>query len=146
MRIGNKGVSPLIATILLLLVAMGIGALVWGFMQEYTTEQTSTAQATASELATCSEGGIKITSCTYTASLQRVRIKVENTGKRDLNSFWVNVQYTDGNATQVKTDRNVLAGSFDYIDGNAQSTPSKVKIQSVQCSSIKDSVTSCPAG
>jgi len=34
MDIGDRGVSPLIATILLLLVAMGIGALVWGFMQE----------------------------------------------------------------------------------------------------------------
>jgi len=139
-------VSPLIATILLLLVAMGIGALVWGFMQEYTTEQTSTAATTSQELADCSRSSFKILSCSYhpDANADYVSIKLENTGSVDINDFWVNVQYADGNASQRRDGNDLLAGAFGVIAGTATAAPTKVKVQSVSCSGVKDSTTSCP--
>jgi len=158
--VNEKGVSPLIATILLLLVAMGIGALVWGFMQEYTTEQTSTAATTSQELADCStstaattsqeladcsKASFKILSCSYESANSIVRVKLENTGSIDINDFWVNVQYSDGSASQIKDGNDLLAGAFGVIAGTATAAPSTVKVQSYSCSGVKDSTDSCPA-
>ncbi len=141
--IGYKGVSPLVSSVILMLMAVSLAAIVWGFMNEYWTQRTNTATTTAKDLVYCSEGGIKITSCNYTASLQKVELKVENTGSKDLSSFWVNVQYSNGSATQVKSDKNILAGQTVTIDGNALFTPAKVKVQSVECAEVNDSTTDC---
>jgi len=142
----KKGVSPLIATVLLLLVAMGIGALVWGFMQEFVQEQTSTAATTSTELAECSKASFKITSCAYTDDANHVLIKLENTGSIDINDFWVNVQYSDGTASQTLDTNDLLAGSFVKIAGYAGPSLalSTIKVQSYLCTGVKDSTTVCP--
>jgi len=143
LKLNKKGVSPLIATVLLLLVAMGIGALVWGFMQEFVQEQTSTAATTSTELADCSKASFKITSCTYTVGGSAI-LKLENTGSIDINDFWVNLQYTDNNtATQIKDTNDLLAGSFAIVGASSTSTIDTAKVQSVSCTGVKDSTTSC---
>jgi len=140
---GHRGISPIIATVMLTLIAISLAVFVWGFMQEFWVEQTEATASTTGEATACSEGGIKISACTYIAGLQKVQLTVENTGVRDFKSFWVNVQYAGGSATQVKSDQNILAGDSATVDGNALVTPSKVKVQTVECYNISDSTTSC---
>jgi len=127
------------------IVSMAAGALIWGFMQDYTAEQTSEAKTISTGLADCSRASNRIMSCTYLPDQEKVSVTLKNTGSIDINNFWVNVQYGDGTASQNKAERDLEAGSFSIVEGTAIAPPVNVKVLSVECSGVRDTTSNCPA-
>ena len=136
-----KGVSPLIAAVLLLLVAVGIGAIVWVWTTGFVGQATSEAGQVTEQM--CAKGRFEVTSCSY--SSQTVTLWLKNTGEVDLNSFRVVVKDSAGNVTV--SDNNSVnleerGGMGSITVSNITNSPSKVEVYSNDCPNLSVS-TSC---
>ena len=130
-----KGVSPLLATVLLILVAVGIGAIVWVWTTGFVGQATSEAGQVTTEM--CTKGRFEVTSCSYAS--QQVTLWLKNTGDIDLNSFRVVVRDSAGNVT-VK-DYNTVnleerGGMGSVTVTNITSKPAKVEVYSNDCPNL----------
>lgn len=135
-----KGVSPLIAAVLLLLVVVGIGALVWVWTTGFVGQATSEAGQVTEQM--CAKGRFEITSCSYAS--QTVTLWLKNTGQVDLNSFRVVVKDSAGNVT-VSDNNNVdledMGGMGSITVGSITNSPSKVEVYSNDCPNLSASTT-----
>lgn len=139
----QKGVNPLIATILLLLVCMAIGGIIWSWLQGYTQTQRTATEEQQKKQAGCAGAAfiIDLTDVkpTYYSDLNQVRVVILNKGDRDLNFFKVYSYYTDGTSDiNTTVDLNVEEGGSQMIwtQGGAatgQTKPTRVVIESVDC-------------
>ena len=117
MKLGQKGVSPLIATILLVAISLAIAGMLYSWMAQYATTQTSKYTTSSGTQLQCSQaGGIQINSCTHTGS--NFKLQIESTGDIDLNGFTIAALYSDGNATNTDANKLLKARSYLSIDAN----------------------------
>lgn len=143
----QRGVSPVIATILLLLITVSIAIMYYTWVTSFTSEQISDAESIGSGKIKCSDAGITITRCTYDkGGTELVSVTIENTGAIDLNGFRVIAMYTD--ETSDYNDNKSLyldvgASGMAYMTANANKTVSRVKVIPLQCRTISDTTSSC---
>lgn len=80
-----KGISPLIAAVLLIAFTVTIGIIVFGFLLNTTRQATTTTGNKTTEALRCSSAGIKIEDVFITgqANYTTVRLIVKNTGFTD---------------------------------------------------------------
>lgn len=143
-----KGVNPLIATILLLLISLAIAGLLYSWLSGYTVEKTNQATQESEKQFTCSNAGFRILKCDYTkGSPGQVLIKLESTGDIDLNSFTIFVEYNDNNIGRfTEKDKNLyargrLAWTTTGLDSNA--VISSVKIVPGTCPEVSQTTKNC---
>ncbi len=143
----EKGVSPIIGALLLLLITMAIGSIYFAWIYSYAVEETTTAKEIGSQSIDCSEAGVTITSCSYDkGGTEVVSVSIENTGSVDLNGFKVVAIYTDYSSDVNDNDDlylDVGASGTAYITANASKTVSEVKVIPLECDNISDKTTSC---
>ncbi len=135
MKLNSKGVSPLIATVLLLLVAVGVGAIIWTWVTGFAGKTTSEAGQVTESMA--AKGSFEITSCTYSGGT--LTVKLENTGQIDLNQFRFFAINSDGSTAkaQDETDLNMAAGATAKVTISGLSeAPAKVKAMSLDYSNL----------
>ena len=144
----EKGVNPLIATILLLLISLSIAGMLYSWLASYTTEKTSQATQSSEEQFTCSNAGFRIISCDYsTGSPGTAQVKIESTGDIDLNSFTLFFEYTDGNIGRfIEKDKNLYArGRLTWTTSGLASNAvvRTAKIIPGNCTEVAQSTDSC---
>ncbi|MEM4663226.1 MAG: archaellin/type IV pilin N-terminal domain-containing protein [Candidatus Diapherotrites archaeon] len=101
----NRGISPVIATVLLVLVAVAITMVVATFLTSMTGEQVAKTEEELKGVG----GSFLIKSCTRNDT--NVTIIFENTGKSDLNNFTIYCFDSTGN-TVATDDKNVSLGKL----------------------------------
>jgi len=130
-----KGVSPLIATLLLIAVALVLAGILYTWSSVYFTQQITQIEQSTTVQAACAFAGLDIddsttsgTRCDFNAtdqldSLNRLRIKLSNTGTVDFNGD-LTITATDGNnvVTLVYTT-NLSKGAFVLVNCTNTTTP-----------------------
>ena len=123
---GFKGVSPLVAVIVLI----GITLIVAGIVATYTQQL---AQRQFSTVAECSQAKVIIQGATYDETLQQLKLIVYNYGRIDLN-FNTLVTFLDGSV--IKAPDTTLVGSGEIVTITLDSITSNIReatIQSEEC-------------
>ena len=143
----NKGVSPVIGAVLLVLIVVVTWAMISTWLHSYTSEQISKGEEIGSKQINCSEAGITITHCTYDkGDTNVVAVTIENTGSVDLNGFKVIAIYSDYSSDVNKNkylNLDIGASGTAYITANASKTVTEVKVIPIECDIISDSTSSC---
>ncbi len=89
-----KGISPIIAVVLLIAISISLGVLATGWVRNWVMEQTST------ELLSCVlDTNYQIDSVTYNSTSKILRIKITNKDSRELYGFGVILD--NGTTTQT---------------------------------------------
>jgi flagellin-like protein len=147
---GERGINPLIATILLLLVALAISSLLYGWLVTFTQTKTTQASEQAEETFTCGDASFRILSCSYDTNVLnrgKIEVKMENKGTIDLNDWTIFAEYTDGNVDRnLSKDSNLYAGgklTVVYTDLTPNKTVKSVKMVPENCSEVTQDTTSC---
>ena len=146
----QKGVNPLIATILLLLVCMAIGGIIWSWLQGYTQTQRTATEEQQKKQAGCAGASFTIdltdVKPTYYSDLNAVRLVILNKSDRNLNQFKVYAYYSDGSSDlNSLTSVNIEEGGSAVVwtkggSDSGQSKPERVTIESMDCEGIKAEV------
>ncbi|RLJ09775.1 MAG: hypothetical protein DRP15_02485 [Candidatus Aenigmatarchaeota archaeon] len=127
----KKGVSPLIAVIMLIAFTMIVAGILATWTTNYARQQYATFQA-------CSEAKAYIQGGSYDPSTQTLNVVVYNNGKVDLN-FIVLLTYKDGTVTKYPTEFNVSAGDVrTFTLTGVSSNLQEVTIQSKECPGAQD--------
>jgi len=138
----QKGVNPLIATILLLLVCMAIAGVIWGWLQGFTQTFAGCSGASFTiDLSDVKPG--------YNATLTQTRMVLLNKGDRDLNNFNITSFYSDGSSdTNDNVDLDLQKGGsvVAWSKGGGSSKPERIVVESVDCAGIKTELASTQIG
>ena len=141
----QKGVNPLIATILLLLVVMAIGGIIWQFLYANVEQQEAAATEAGARFGECAKASFKAdlldVKPTYYSSTSLVRVVLLNNGRRDLNEFNVTSFYSDGTSDlNVHSNVDLEEGGSAAVWATASSKPERVEIESTECAGVKTTV------
>ncbi len=138
----QKGVSPLIATVLLLLVCMAVGVIIWQWITGFAGTSTSEASKTGQQLTGCS--GVVLTvdltdiKPTWYSAQQAVRLVLKNGSTRDLNTFKIYSYYSDGNSDLNSVTLNIEEGGQKIAwtrggVGTGGLRPDRIVAESIEC-------------
>ena len=124
MKFGGKAVSPLIATILLVAVAMAITGILYSWSQTYVKrETTNIAEVTETQIG-CSYAAIELSECAYNSSTGLV-FWLTNSGRNDLNAgFTLTVIDSANNEATGKINSVIEKGVIKPIKTSSLSNPS----------------------
>ncbi|MEM4326510.1 MAG: archaellin/type IV pilin N-terminal domain-containing protein [Candidatus Pacearchaeota archaeon] len=84
-----KGISPLVAAVLLIAITMTIA----GMLAYWATSFTKSGLPTNVTEVQCIGANIRVYDCKYNATLSRADIILQNIGSVDLSNITVNIQY-----------------------------------------------------
>ncbi|MCX6802549.1 MAG: hypothetical protein NT067_05575 [Candidatus Diapherotrites archaeon] len=138
----QKGVSPLIATVLLLLVCMAVGVIIWqwvtSFQGNVQTESTKTQQKMTGCADVSLTADLTDIKPTWYSALKATKVLVKNGSGRDLNTFKVYSYYSDGNSDVNSVSLNITGGgqAVAWTQGGAGTggtKPTRVIVESTEC-------------
>ena len=129
----RKGVSPLIATIILIAFTLVVAGLVAGWVTQFATQQRET-------FSQCAEARLLIRGGVFNPSTSGLSLTVDNYGKQDL-GFKVLLENKDGTITTPTPIYNLTKGfiqsfSIAGVSGNLK----MVSIRSEQCPGAQDTL------
>lgn len=144
MRFGNsrKGISPLIAAVLLIAFTMAVAAILTAFVTQFTRQTTQSVGNQSERLIDCSNAGLAVKSAQYNNSATNqqmhfwVNVTVENTGQINLTQDF----------TITTFDGDQLVDSYSHpADGTQDTNSSKSKPwlepgKFVEFSNVNDSI------
>ncbi len=143
----RRGVSPLIATILLLLLAMVGAALMWENVASIWSVSEAPLQEGSEEMINCSLASLVVYKdeehCTYYPSTGQTKIIIENSGETDLNTFNIISSWKDGSSDLNKVGLD-LEEHETGIGWSSAKVPAEmpivISVESVECSQAKTSI------
>lgn len=102
----KKGISPLIASVLLIAFTLSIGAFMSTWLQDVAKKQT---QATVdNSKPECQFATLNIQNVTYTNSTARLRIDVEDTGTKSIAINSIRLIYSDDKSTEAVFNKTTI--------------------------------------
>lgn len=132
----RKGISPLIAAVLLIAFTLAVAALLTAWVTTFTQDTTDAVGDRSTEVIECSYAGLSVYSVSYNAPF--VNVSVANTGTTAL-----------GNVTVVALENGVVVGDTITLEDNE--APVQGDIASVgitgladQPTAVRASSTACP--
>jgi len=93
-----KGISPLIATILLIAFTVAVAGLISTWLLGFTSQTTSTVSSQANIEVVCNSGAISLGDLSYCSSTGRLAGKISNTGTISLGNFSLIVLYNNASS------------------------------------------------
>lgn len=121
-----KGISPLIATVLLIAFTVAVGGLISIWLTGFTQTQTQAVGGQASTSITCSNGGLSLSSVGYCNSY--LSAKITNTGTISLGNISLTITFSNATTTQ-KLYLQLLGSSVNVTPtccGNVSLSPSEL--------------------
>ena len=97
-----KGISPLIATILLIAFVIAVGGVLSGWLVSFTKERTDEARTQGETDIMCSYSALYISDSDWNDTTKKLSFIVENTGKEDLTNFRISVIYKNSSSKNLK--------------------------------------------
>lgn len=108
----KKGVSPLIASVLLIAFTLSIGAFMSTWLQDITKKQTS--EATESSKPECQYASLNIQNISFTNTTTKLRIDVENTGTKSVAIRSIRIIYSNDSNAEANFTRTVIKAGDSY--------------------------------
>lgn len=108
-----KGISPLIATILLIAFVIAVGGILSGWLISFTKERTEEARIRGETDIKCSYASLYISDADWNSTDEKLSLTVENTGSEDLSDFDVTVIYSNNSAFTVEVGPSVTLSPGD---------------------------------
>lgn len=139
----RKGISPLIAAVLLIAFTMAVAAILTAWVTTFTQETTSEVGQSGSEQIACSFAGLSIYDAVYNDGDDSLTVAVANTGTRDLSDgVSIVLSYADGtvestNITGLNTGE-VQSKTFESIGIDTTAELSEVRAASTGCPQVTD--------
>lgn len=136
----NKAISPLIATILLIVVALSLVAIILSWSSDFVIRNTSDADDSLDK--ECVGAYINFVSCNYDSNLEEIQVSLINSGKVNFRADQnFNVILTDSEKKvdisyiNVLDSAALLMGESTYfvLEDYNGTPPIKLSIRAVQC-------------
>lgn len=141
-----KGISPLIATIILIILTIGIAAILGTWVSLYVGTHTANITQTTEEIVECSLLRYEIISCRK-IDINKVRIILLNNGPIEINGLKINFIELDEegkilNLNSIDLKEKIRKTEYKVIEKDVPSgfQNFKVEIRSIQCPDIKRDV------
>jgi flagellin-like protein len=110
----KKGISPLIATVLLIAFAVSVAAILYVWIPSFTREHTEGVSEHASREIYCAYGGIGVSNMQYCNG--RLSGTIRNTNLVDIGNITVQVTFKNATATQtIYLTQNGVAGTHSNM-------------------------------
>lgn len=141
----NKGISPFIATVLLIAFAIAVAAIFGGWLSTFSQTTTEEVQERSEKRVTCSYGGIALEDLKYNKTTGNFSGKVENTDIIVLGNIDFEIFYTDASRTKLDLNMTLESGEKNTFnqDVTKMNTTSYNKIRVItNCSNVYDEATS----
>ena len=125
----SKGVSPLVAAVLLIAATMSIAGILAFWASTFVRTQTASFenQTITSE---CNFATFEVYTCTYDASASKVLLSLNNNGQITLKTLSAYVQYADGTLTQINITDSLPQNSLkQFYLNNVNSNYQKIIIR-----------------
>jgi flagellin-like protein len=141
-----KGVSPLVASVLLIAFAIAVAGLYSGWITSFTKTTTEEVQEQSEKRVTCSYGGIALDDVKYNRTTGNMSGTVENTDLISLGNIDFEIFYA--NASRGKLDLNMILepgekNTFNrqLLDMNITNNYNKIRVIT-NCSNVYDEISS----
>lgn len=148
----NKGISPLIATVLLIAFTVGVAGIISTWLTGFTQQSTKQVGEQSNIEVTCSYGGISLSSLRYGSNTMAGNI--ENTGSISLGNITLQIIYSNKTVDKYTlclvsavgnncTTANISIGARELITFNVStsSTYDKIRVYT-NCSKVYATATS----
>lgn len=149
-----KGISPLVATVLLIAFTVAVAGLLSNWLTGFTSQTTQQVATSSTNTLSCSYGGISLGSLKFSSTSNTLAGNIENTGTVSLGNVSLQIIYSNktvanyflctvGGVANNCTSKNISIIPRDLITFNvsAQSTYETLRI-ATNCSGVFDSATS----
>ena len=113
----SKGISPLIAVVLLIAFVIAVGSILSGWFVSFTKERVAQAKEKGEEDITCSYANLYISGADWNNTLGKLSLTVENTGSEDLSDFRMVVIYNNNtvDTLQVLPETTLSPGGIEIF-------------------------------
>lgn len=129
---GMKGISPLVAVIMLIAFTMVVAGILASWASQFATTQREQIQL-------CSEAFIFLQNGIYTQNSSTLSLTVWNNGKANLTGFTVIVKHTNGSTSNFIKDIYIEPGKVETLSVSPISTDIKsVDVVSDECRGARD--------
>jgi flagellin-like protein len=135
----NKGISPFIASVLLISFVVAVAGIYGGWFQSFINTITGTIEKSEEKRITCIYGGIALDDVEWNSSATNISGTIENTDIISLGNVDIEIFYD--NASRVKKDLNIIldVGEKETFNVDADSNYDKVRVLT-NCSNVDDEV------
>ncbi|MFH0711162.1 MAG: archaellin/type IV pilin N-terminal domain-containing protein [Candidatus Aenigmatarchaeota archaeon] len=149
-----KGISPIIATVLLIAFTVAVAGLLSTWLTGFTSSTSKQVSDSSSITLSCSYGGVSFGSLRFNSSTLYIAGDLENTGTVSLGNFSLQIIYanksisnyllcTSGGVGSNCTAKNISLLPRDLITFNVPTSSTYETIRvSTNCSSVFDAATS----
>ncbi len=142
MSITKKGVSPLIAAVLLIAFTMAVAAILTAWLTSFTTQKTKYVGNKSSQVIACSYAGIAIYDAVWDSTNNQMLISIANTGAIDLSNVTAYV-YNGGIQVGVGSTGKLKSADIKTVTvSGITSKPEKVVIKTPDCPNLINEETS----
>lgn len=133
---GRKGISPLIASVLLLAVTLSIAGIFSGWGPGIISSVTEETSNQTDRQISCNEASVEITAAKHYEG-ENTSVVLRNRGRMDLDDLRV-IAFQDDDLPINRTTTSLNIGNFTTINVSTDSKPSYVQVFSDYCSDVKD--------
>lgn len=155
-----KGISPFVATVLIIAFTVGVGVMIGPWIYSLTQTQAKTVGEESETRLECDYGGIRIVDdsikCNFTGSVDTLNFMLENTGTINLYNFTCEI-YLNGIIYEYGVNNSITNTSFtkdsplgpaqrrtvavNITDNLASANPEWIRIRVPRCPTVADKVT-----
>lgn len=133
---GKKGISPLIAAVLLVAFTMTVAAILATWSSSFVKTRTQSAEQKQREIAYCEDINMEVESAKYDPGAGEITALAWNIGDTNLTDFQINVYYSEINVTsKTPSNSNKTTAPGDFVTlkvSNIDKTPKKIGILSMK--------------
>ena len=130
----RKGISPLIAVIMLIAFTMIVAGILAGWATQFVTQSRA-------ELQFCARAQLLIQRAYFDDTTNQTTIALFNTGDVPLEGFAVRLTYQNETITSTKfEDMNISYQDIKTVTMNSDDTLKQIVVQSLECRGAQDMV------
>jgi flagellin-like protein len=117
LKVRMKGISPLIATVLLISVTIAIAGIVWQWSGGFFQDQTERVSEQSDRTILCSYGSINVKDLRFQTTQSRLSGNIENTGQIAIGNVSISIVYQNSTSQTIKLCTDPT-GSVSCTGGN----------------------------
>ena len=149
----RKGISPLIAAVLLIAFTMGIAGIAGPYFTQLMQQTTGNQDDKTDSILKASKAGFEIIDSTYSSSDETIEITIQNTGSIPIENYTVSAFGDD--AKQIRLNETLDQREVKTVKLNSSSAPDQIQVASEEMpvetqqegdEIIKGSAPSAPTG
>ncbi|PSH01972.1 MAG: hypothetical protein BRC27_00220 [Nanohaloarchaea archaeon SW_10_44_10] len=133
----RKGISPIIASVLLLAVSLAVVGIFSGWAPKLAQDVTQSTSNSTYETIACNEASVEIRSAYYDSASNNVTLSVRNDGDENLTSLSLVAFDDDQRILNKTTDVSIVRGAIsEETISKVNSEPAYIEALSTNCGSV----------